>query len=124
MLAYQPERSISERMAAALSSSGLQEALRVYRAFRADPRHAHVDTENEINNLGYQLLRAQKYDQAIAVLQVNAAEYPQSANVFDSLGEAYLLSGRREEAIRSYRKSLQLDPMNDNARAALQKLGG
>jgi cytochrome c-type biogenesis protein CcmH/NrfG len=72
---------------------------------------------------GYQLLEQKRLDDAIAIFRLNAAEHPTSANVYDSLAEAYLLVGRRELAIRNYRKSLRLDPTNENARAALEKLG-
>jgi cytochrome c-type biogenesis protein CcmH/NrfG len=58
------------------------------------------------------------------IFQLNAQEHPTSANVYDSLGEAYLLAGRQELAIRNYRKSLRLGPSNENARAVLEKLGG
>jgi Flp pilus assembly protein TadD len=59
---------------------------------------------------------------AIAVFQRNALEYPQSSNVYDSLGEAYMKAGQKELAIRNYEKSLQLNPKNQNAIEMLKKL--
>jgi tetratricopeptide (TPR) repeat protein len=50
--------------------------------------------------------------------------YQQSANVFDSLGEAYLLRGNKEKAIENYEKSLELDPKSENAKGVLKKLKG
>jgi len=52
----------------------------------------------------------------------NTEAYPQSGNVYDSLGEAYLTDGRRELAIQNYEKSLQLDPKNANAVEKLKEL--
>lgn len=123
ILNYRPEPSVGARMAEALLTGNAAEAVRRYRAYRADPRYRYVDTEIELNALGYRLLEQKHFDQAIAVLELNAAEYPRSANVYDSLGEAYMLAGREEPAIRNYRKSLELDPRNANARAMLEKLG-
>jgi hypothetical protein len=123
VMAYRPEPLLAERMAEALSTEGVAAALRRYREYRTDPRHAYVDTENEINGLGYRLLEARRFDQAIPILQLNAAEHPSSPNVYDSLGEAYMLAGKPEQAIRSYRKSLALDPANENARSMLEQLG-
>jgi tetratricopeptide (TPR) repeat protein len=123
VLAYQPEPPVAEEMARALESGGITEAIRRYRAYRSDPRHLYADTENELNSLGYRLLEEKRFEQAIAVLKLNAAEYPRSANAYDSLGEAYMLAGRRDPAIANYRKSLALDPRNENARAMLEKLG-
>jgi hypothetical protein len=50
--------------------------------------------------------------------------YPNSANVYDSLGEAYFLSGNTPEAIQNYEKSLTLDPANTSAAMMLKKLKG
>ena len=50
--------------------------------------------------------------------------FPQSSNVYDSLGEAYMLNGGKELAIKNYEKSLELDPKNTNAVDMLKKLRG
>ncbi|HEX6434323.1 MAG TPA: hypothetical protein VFZ87_08760 [Gemmatimonadales bacterium] len=123
VLAHRPEPSVASRMAEALGTGRTAEAVRRYRAYRADPRHRYADTQTQLNDLGYRLLEQKRFDAAIAILQLNAAEYPRSANVYDSLGEAYLRAGRRALAVTNYRKSLVLDPRNENARAALEKLG-
>ena len=122
VLAYQPEPSVADQMADALKKGDVAEAIRRYRSYRADPRHRYVDTENEINTLGYRLMGEKRLDQALAILKLNVDEYPRSSNVYDSLGEAYMMAGQREFAIQYYRKSLVLDPGNENARAMLEKL--
>ena len=48
--------------------------------------------------------------------------YPKSYNVFDSLGDAQLELGNEDEALRSYMKSLKLNPENINAQNAIEKL--
>ena len=47
---------------------------------------------------------------------------PQSANAYDSLGEAYMKAGDNEKAIKNYKKSLELNPENNNAKKMLEKL--
>jgi len=47
---------------------------------------------------------------------------PQSANAHDSLGEAYMINGNKELAIKNYKKSLELNPDNTNAKEMLNKL--
>ena len=91
-------------------------------SYRADPKRRYVDTEEELNSLAYRLLHEKRMDQAIAIFELNATEHPTSSNVWDSLGEACLLAGRREAAIQHYRKSLELDPSNENARSVLAQL--
>ena len=120
---YRAEPSLAEQMAQALDSGSVQDALRRYQEFRADPRHAYAETEEEVNTFGYQLLEASKIQEAVSILRRNAAVHPRSSNAYDSLGEAYMLAGQKEQAAASYRKSLELDPKNDNARSKLQELG-
>jgi tetratricopeptide (TPR) repeat protein len=120
---YRAEPSLAERMRAALKAGPVEDALRSYQEYRRDPRHRYADNEEDLNGLGYELLEARRFDAAIAILELNAREYPRSANVYDSLGEAYMLAGQKEQAVRSYRKLLKLDPGNANARNVLQELG-
>lgn len=60
---------------------------------------------------------------AIAVFRYNVKTYPGSANAYDSLGEAYLKQGDKKQAAENYKKSLQLNPANDNAAKVLRDLG-
>ncbi len=62
--------------------------------------------EARLNNLGYKLIRFKNHEDAIKVFQLNTNLFPQSANAFDSLGEAYLLTDDKELAIANYKKSL------------------
>lgn len=80
--------------------------------------------EQTLNGLGYRLLYGGKESDSIAVFQKNVQEYPQSGNVYDSLGEAYAKVGQKDLAIQNYEKSLQLDPKNQNAVERLKKLKG
>ena len=70
--------------------------------------------EADVNLMGYELLFADQVELALAVFQVNVQDH-QSFNVHDSLGENDMKAGQNELAIRSYRKSLELDSTNDNA---------
>jgi tetratricopeptide (TPR) repeat protein len=100
----------------------LAEALEGYKKIKKEkPLNAAVQ-EGRLNDLGYTLLREKRIAEAIAVFKVNTELYPQSANVYDSLGEAYLANGDKELAAANYKKSLELDPKNQNAASALKKL--
>jgi len=71
-----------------------------------------IATENEINAYGYQLLAADKTDEAIEVFRKNVKDHPGSWNVYDSLAEAYEKKGEKKLAIDNYRKahSMTRDP--------------
>ena len=75
-----------------------------------------------LNGLGYILLSSGQTQDAIAVFRRNVHEYPKSANVYDSLGEAYMKAGKKDLAIQNYETSLQLNPKNQNAMDMLKKL--
>jgi len=78
--------------------------------------------EREFNTLGYRLLSQERIDQALFVFEFNARRYPDSWNAHDSLGEAYLKAGRTKDAIRSYERSLRLNPGNDKTKKMLEAL--
>jgi hypothetical protein len=120
--AYDDRKSIAETLSATMTASGIEEAAKQYHAFKpAEPTTYNFD-ERELNNLGYQLIRANKFKDAIRVFQLNVEAYPQSGNTYDSLAEAYMDDGNKPQAIANYQKSLQLNPNNRNALLTLQKL--
>jgi FKBP-type peptidyl-prolyl cis-trans isomerase len=81
-------------------------------------------TEDQLNGLGYSLLRQKRIDDAIAILKLNTEEYPRSANTFDSLGEAYVAAGNKQLAIENYQKAVEIDPTFKSSIDALKKLRG
>jgi len=85
-----------------------------------------IGSEAELNQYGYQLLNQNKFDEAIEILATNTKRFPDSANAWDSLGEAYALKGDKENAIKNFRKSLSLNPseaVKANSMKYLKKLG-
>jgi tetratricopeptide (TPR) repeat protein len=75
-----------------------------------------------MNALGYQYLRNGKLSEAIEIFKLNVTVYPEAANTYDSLGEAYMINGNKELAIKNYTRSLELNPDNTNAMKKLKKL--
>lgn len=90
-------------------------------AFQLKP---FVLSESELNSCGYVLLAQQNIKEAIAVFRVNINLFPQSANCFDSLGEAYVAAGSKDKAIQAYEYAAQLDPKNEGIAGRLKKLKG
>ena len=79
-------------------------------------------TELSLNAAGYNYMYAGKNDEAIKVLELNTVLFPNSFNVWDSLGEAYLKAGNKEKAKESYEKSMSLNPNNESGKKALAEL--
>ena len=77
--------------------------------------------ENLINQIGYQYLGNGQPDEAIAAFKANVERYPGSANVYDSLAEAYERGGRIDLAEPLYDKARTLGQQNNDPNAAIYK---
>jgi CubicO group peptidase (beta-lactamase class C family) len=80
-------------------------------------------SEGSLNQAGYTLMGTKKIGDAMLVFRRNVELHPDSWNAYDSLGEAYLNNGDKELAVKSYQKSVELNPKNENGVTALKKLG-
>ena len=84
------------------------------------PQHRHNSIpENLINQIGYQFLFDGKPEEAIAAFKANVERYPTSANVYDSLAEAYERGGRIDLAEPFYDKARVLGEQNNDPNAAV-----
>jgi uncharacterized protein len=119
----EPRPSIATLMAAVIQSEGIEAAVDGYTRLRAENANAYNFREPELNALGYALLEKKKPKEAIAVLRLNAEQFPDSFNAFDSLGDAYVAAGDHRNAINSYQQSLALFPEAGNySRIKLDRL--
>jgi tetratricopeptide (TPR) repeat protein len=113
--------SIAETLLKTINGKGIQSAVEQYHNLKATQPDAYDFSEEELNSLGYQLLQMKKIKEATEVFKLNVEVYSQSYNVYDSLAEAYMVSGDKELAIKNYEKSLELNPKNSNAVKMLKK---
>ncbi|MEI3789276.1 MULTISPECIES: serine hydrolase [unclassified Chryseobacterium] len=86
------------------------------------PNDYNFSNENELNELGYEFLKDNQLDAALKIFDLNVYEFPKSGNVYDSRGEAYF--NKKEYALSKsdYQKSLELDPINNNAKEMILKI--
>ncbi len=108
--------SIAKVMTKVMMEKGIDAALESYNKIKKENNGGHIISEWELNVLGYELLRRDMIDEALAVFRLNAAEYPESSNVYDSLGEACLASGEPEAAFKNYMEAYRRDNTNLNAK--------
>jgi len=117
-----PKMSIAEVLFNTIGEKGIEAGLAQYRDLKTRQANVYDFSEPELNRLGYQLLEAKKLKEAVEVFKLNVAEYRQGFNTYDSLGEAYMVSGNTELAIQNYKKSLELNPQNTGATEMLKRL--
>jgi tetratricopeptide (TPR) repeat protein len=72
--------------------------------------------ESSLDQVGHTLLESGKIADAITVFKANAENFPKSATVYASLGDAYMRSGQKQLALESYKTSLALAPDDVNAK--------
>ena len=68
------------------------------------------------------MLRQNKKTEAVETFSTATKIFPKSWNAYDSYGEALLLNNQKDEAIRMYKKSLELNPDNENGKKVLKDI--
>jgi dienelactone hydrolase len=99
---------VADFWAALAEPGGVARAQSIYKANKAAGGGVILFPEGELNAFGYQLMQEGRPKDAIVVLQMNVDEYPQSANVYDSLSDAYLADGNSAEALKYAEKALEV----------------
>jgi len=117
-----PKKSIAFAFVEVYLRDGLDAAKVYYQKLNSELKDEYNFGDRELNRLGYYFLGENRVQEAIKVFQYNVELYPEVANTYDSLGEAYLVTGQKNEAIFNYQRSLELDPSNTNAVEMLKKL--
>lgn len=111
--------SLAYTLSNQIGTYGMEAALEWFQAI--DLVDYFVD-ETELNTLGYDLVGNQQLVSAIEIFKINVAAFPNSWNVYDSLGETYRSIGNKALAILNYEKSMQINPGNPYGKAALLEL--
>lgn len=121
-LRYESYKSPGRVLLKNILASGVEAGLQEYRRWRSGRAANETVNEAQMNRLGYNLLGLKRVKDAIEVLKLNVEDYPQSSNTYDSLGEAYMIDGNKELAIKNYQRSIELDPKNAAGIETLKKL--
>ncbi|NIX65403.1 tetratricopeptide repeat protein [Gaetbulibacter sp. S0825] len=83
-----------------------------------DSTYQFFDFEGEFNKAGYNVLGSGQIQEAIFIFQMVTDLFPNSANAWDSLAEAYLKAGDKTKALAYYNKAIKLDPEGDTGKNA------
>ncbi len=93
-----------------------------YRLKNESPGVYNFKDEEELNMYGYSFLWENKVTEAIEIFRLIVAEFPDSSNAYDSLAEAFLKNGDKEQALYNYSKSLALNPENYHAEDQIDRI--
>jgi predicted alpha/beta superfamily hydrolase len=107
------------------SGKGIEDLVKNYEAISTRLSFTFPPPERLVNRIGYRNLNSRNEanrPNAIDFFILNTQNYPSSYNAFDSLAEAYARLGQKEEAIRNYKKALELNPEYRHALEQIKKL--
>jgi hypothetical protein len=108
-------RALSDLLQDEIEKSGLEAALKQFADLKAAGFGDCYVSESQLNGLGYRYLQKDKLPEAFAIMKLNVELFPASGNTHDSYGEVLLKQGHKDLALAEYRRSLELDPANENA---------
>ncbi|CAN5116757.1 hypothetical protein BH11BAC5_BH11BAC5_16150 [soil metagenome] len=104
-------------------SGSIEEAVKLIQSENKKQDDAAYNTsEAGINEFGYGLLAEKKQQEALIIFTLNTTLYPNAYNAFDSLGECLFLMNKKEDGIKAYKRSLELNPKNDNAKKMISEI--
>jgi len=95
-------------MAKTLLEGDIDKGINIYYTLKQDTTQ-YSTSEGSINVLGYRLLGLNKTEAAIEVFKLNIDEYPNSANTYDSFGDALLAKGDSINALKNFKRSFEID---------------
>lgn len=113
--------SLTDELSEMYVSQGADAMVAAYQKYKSDPSTAALLDEAEVDGWGKATMPVLP-EAGLRVLQLNAEAYPNSWRVHDSLGDAYMSVGQPEDALASFKRSLALNPDNENAASRIKQL--
>ncbi|MEI7501303.1 MAG: S41 family peptidase, partial [Bacteroidota bacterium] len=107
-----------------IEKKGLETAVAEYwKAKNAKTGESKLNVnEVEVNNLGYDLIKKEKFKEALEILKLNTLEYPTSWNAWDSYAEVHVKIGDIKSAKELYKKALLINPNSIASKKSLDDL--
>lgn len=109
----------------AATAAGADSAIRAYTALRQRyyGRDAYDFGEGSLNTAAFRLARANRFDDAFALLRLNEQQFPNSSATAVFRGNISLMKADTAAAATAYREAIRLDPQNNDARGRLRAIG-
>jgi len=110
-----------KKMETCIKQMGTVKCIDEYKRMKADTAHYYIDWIS-MNNIAQQLLTQKRYEEAKVISENNVIEFPDKDLVMVTMGNIYLALGKKEEAIKFYRKTLEITPFYEEAKNRLREL--
>jgi len=116
---------LSQMLIDAATAAGTDSALRAYRALRERyyGGDAYDFREPSLNIAAFRLGRANKFDEAFALLKLNEEMFPKSSAMYVFRGNINLMRADTAAAATAFREAVRRDSTNEEARGRLRDIG-
>ncbi|MFI5229371.1 MAG: c-type cytochrome [Gemmatimonadales bacterium] len=107
------------------TAAGADSAARAYRALRQRyyGTGAYDFSEGQLSTAAFRLGRANKYDDALALLGLNEQFYPNSSGMYVFRGNILLMKSDTNAAAAAFREAIKRDSTNEEAKGRLKAIG-
>ncbi len=112
---------IHKKMETIIAASNAENAVIAYKKMKTDTAHFYADWL-QLYYLGEKLLSLKRYNDAKIIAENNVLEFPERDFINLSMANIYLALNRKEDAVKFYRKTLQLNPESEEAKNRLKEL--
>lgn len=113
---------VADTVSRAYRAHGVEAAIRTYRTLHASQSAAFDFGADQLDIVGHQLAERGQLPAAVAILKVNAEQFPDSSWVLESLGETQALANDAAGALETYRRALAKTPQSPSAREMVRRL--
>jgi tetratricopeptide (TPR) repeat protein len=114
---------IHKKMEIIVGQSTAAKAVAEYKEMKADTVHYYADWL-QLYYLGENLLSLKRYDDARIIVENNVREFPDKYLIALSMANIYLSLNNRGEALKFYKRTLELNPDIEEAKNRLKELNG
>jgi CubicO group peptidase (beta-lactamase class C family) len=115
------KQPVHKRVETLIGTVGAGKAVDAYKIMKFDTARYYIDWIS-MNFLAQQLYDLKRYEEARIIAENNVAEFPNRDLVMVTMGNIYLALGRKSDAIRFYKKTLEITPTYEEARNRLREL--
>ena len=105
-----------------IKESGIDAGLKKYDTIKDSGNSKYLFSEHMLHQLGHNLLKENRIDDAIKVFAKNVKEYPGSFLANDALAEVYLKKGETKMASKYFKVALKLNPEYEYGKKKIDEL--
>ena len=115
------KQPLHKKMETLIDQIGVEKAVSEYKKMKNDTANYYIDWIS-MNFIAQQLVTLKRYDDAKIISENNVNEFPNKDLILVTMGNVYMALNKKQDAIKSYKKALQITPTFEEAKNRLKEL--